>query len=123
MKELTKEEKAQITSLSASGWTWFKIGKYLKRSPHTIKKYLLQPDAAKETGDKRLALAEKYEVKAEKILDSISDKDMERAGLSQKALASGICLTKSAELRTVGPPGINVSIIVNLIQALKNWEK
>jgi len=124
MKEgLSEEEKTQVMTLAADGWPPYRIGKHLKRSPHTIKKFLRQPDVVKEVKDQRTALADKYEAKAERILDSISDEDLKRASLQQKSISSGVCLDKATQLRGEGPVSINFHVMIDLLQAVRDMQK
>lgn len=91
----TVAERAQITTLSASGMSQNKIAKNIKRSRHLVRNVLAEPETQKVVGDEKAALAALYRGKARDVVTSISDSDIAKASLQQKSVSSGILLDKS----------------------------
>jgi predicted transcriptional regulator len=117
---LTTEQKAQIATLSAGGWSQNKIAKEVGRSRTAVKNALAEPEMKKAVIDEKQELAELYRSKARAVVTSISDADIGKASLQQKAISSGVLLDKS--LLLVGEPtGINVSVTVlmDVVEAIK----
>jgi hypothetical protein len=119
---LNDEEKRQIETLSAAGWSPHRIGKHLKRSPHTIVKHLSQPGIAAKVQDEKTVLAEKYRAMARKALDSISDGDLLKSSALQKATISGICTDKALVL-TGETPSIDVHILLEAVAAVREMRR
>jgi hypothetical protein len=116
--QLNEEEKRQIETLSAAGWSPHRIGKHLKRSRHTIVKHLSQPGIAAKVQDEKSVLAEKCRAQAHRILDSINDTDISKASLQQKSISSGVLLDKSL-LLTGDAPSVNIHILLEAVQAVR----
>jgi len=116
MKErLALKEKETIKTLYASGKTFCGISKAIKRSPHTIKKYLLSDPAIIENVEGiKEELAGMFEDTAKKMLSSISDADIQKINAYQRTLSAGISSDKAAQLRghsaAVGPVQINIRV-------------
>ena len=91
----------------------------MKRSPHTVKAYLEKPEIAGEVADTKLELANLYQEKAKKVLAEVSDEDIKKASLQQKAVSSGIFLDKTEMLRLGQGPGVNVNVMINLLDAIR----
>ena len=110
---LTTEQKAQIATLSAGGWSQNKIAKEVGRSRTAVKNALAEPEIQKAVIDEKAELAELYRSKARAVVTSISDKDIDKASLQQKAISSGVLLDKSL-LLAGEPTGINVNVLALL---------
>ena len=117
---LTTEQKAQIATLSAGGWSQNKIAKQVGRSRTAVKNALAEPEMKKAVIDEKQELAELYRSKARAVVTSISDGDISKASLQQKAISSGVLLDKSL-LLTGEPTGINVNVLalLDVVEAIK----
>jgi hypothetical protein len=115
---LNDEEKVKIEVLAADGQSPTRIAKLVKRSPHTVQKHLEQPGVAEKVQDEKAVLAEKYRAQARRILDSINDKDIEKASLQQKSISSGVLLDKSLLLAGDVPP-IRVEILLAAVSEIR----
>ena len=80
------------------------------------------PELVEEVADKKAELAERYQAEARRILDSISDKDIDKASLQNKAVSSGIFLDKALLLRD-GLPAININILLTAVEAIKQMRR
>lgn len=98
-KHLTGTEKEQIKGLIASGLTYNATGVELKRDPHTIKKFAIQPEVARSIEEMRNALAIQFENLAERMLTSISDTDITSLSAYQRTLSAAVSVDKSQLLR------------------------
>src|SRR5215472_11187391 len=106
MKEgLTAEEKQTITTLSADGWPPYRIAKQMNRSPHTVRRYLNQPEAIAEVRDEKQELAVLYREKARACVAAIDDEKIAKSSALQLATAAGICTDKA--LLLAGQPTQN----------------
>jgi len=119
---LTDAEKQQITSWSADGWTPYKIAKHLGRSAHTIARYLKQPEVVAAVKDEKAELSRKYQDKAKVILETIDGPIIQKAGLKDRAIASGICLDKSLAL-SGEQPSINLVALLDVAELLRSQER
>ena len=119
MKEgLSTAEQAQVKTLSADGWPPYRIGKQLGRSPHTVARFLKQPEVLAAVRDEEAELAQLYKEKARKVVESISAVDIEKASLQQKSISSGVLLDKSL-LLAGGLPTFNVQILLQVAEVLR----
>lgn len=121
-ERLNTEEKAKITTLAADGQRPGRIAKVVQRSPHTVRKFLQEPEAQRQVEDEKQKLAERYRTEARRILDSISDKDIERASLQQKSISSGVLLDKSLLLAGEAT-SINVTVLLDAVRAVKEHRR
>ena len=94
-EHLDTEEKAQITTMAADGQSPARIAKQVRRSHHTVKRFLSEPETQRQVRDEKAVLAEIYRSKARRIVESISEEDIAKASLQQKSIASGVLLDKS----------------------------
>ena len=117
-QQLTNEEKQQITSLAADGWSDYRIGKAVNRSPHTVKAFLSKPEVVKDVQSEKSELAVLYQQKAHEIVASISDSDIAAASLQQKAISSGVLLDKSL-LLSGQPTGINIQVLLDVAALIR----
>jgi IS30 family transposase len=121
-KALIVGELEKAKALSALGHSCRAIGKELGRSDKTIKKALTRsPEVIQEVKDIKAELAERYQAEARRILDSINDKDIEKASLQNKAVSSGILLDKALLLKGEAT-SINVSVLLDAVQAAKEYQ-
>ena len=115
---LNDEEKVKIEVLAADGQSLKRIGKLVKRSPHTVQKHLEQPEVQQRVENEKEELAKIYRAQARRILDSINDKDIEKASLQQKSISSGVLLDKSLLLAGDVPP-IRVEILLAAVSEIR----
>jgi len=92
---LTTKQKAQIATLSAGGLSQNKIAKHIGRSRHAVKNTLALPEIQHAVQDEKAELSALYKDAARRVLVSISDSDIEKANLLQKATSSAIMIDKS----------------------------
>jgi hypothetical protein len=118
-EHLDTEEKAQITTLAADGQSPVRIGKVINRSPHTVRKYLSDPETQRQVQDEKAVLAEICRGKARRIVESINEQDIAKASLPQKAISFGVLLDK-ALLLSGQPTQINVSVLLDAVQAIRD---
>ena len=118
-EHLDTEEKAQITTLAADGQSPARIAKQVGRSHHTVKRFLSEPETQRQVTDEKAVLAEIYRSKARRIVESISEEDIAKASLQQKAIASGVLLDKSLLLAGDMPP-IRIEILLHAVQAIRD---
>jgi hypothetical protein len=115
---LDDKEKETIKILAADGQSATKIGKQVKRNPHTVRKFLAEPEVERQVQDEKSVLAAKYRGKALKVLESINDEDISKASLQQKSISSGVLLDKSL-LLTGEMPSINVTVLLDAVSAIR----
>src|SRR6516225_12261129 len=121
MKEgLTNEEKQQITTLSADGWPGYRIAKHLSRSPHTIRRYLNQPEVMAEVRDEKQELAVLYREKARACVTAIDADKISKSSALQLATAAGICTDKA--LLLAGKPTVNVAVLLEVAELIRQRE-
>ena len=96
---LTLEEKERAKVMFANGLTFSAIGRELKRSPHTIKAYLVKPDTTIEVEKTKQDLADFFEGMATRMLASITDEDIRKINAYQRTVAAGISTDKMRLLR------------------------
>ena len=107
--------------LAADGQSPARIGKIVKRSPHTVARHLEQPGVAEKVENEKEELAKLYRSQARRIVESINDKDIEKASLQQKSIASGVLLDKSL-LLAGDMPTVNWVVLLDAVQAAKALE-
>jgi hypothetical protein len=94
---LAEQEKAKV--LHAEGRTYHAIALTLKRSPHTIKAYLVKPEVVPEIQKVKKELADMFEDLARKMIDSITPEDISKINAYQRTLSGGIATDKMRLLR------------------------
>jgi hypothetical protein len=92
---LDTEEKAMIATLAATGKTPYSIGKEIDRDIRTIQAALKSEEVQGMVVETQERLGLKYQAVAEKILDSITETDLEKASLQQKSISSATMLDKA----------------------------
>lgn len=92
---LDTAEKTKIATLAAAGKTPYSIGKEIDRDIRTIRAALKSEEVQAMVQETQERLGLKYQAVAEKILDSITDADLEKASLQQKSISSATMLDKA----------------------------
>lgn len=106
---LTTKEKTTIAALAAQGKTPHAIGKEIGRSENTVSAALKKPETALAVQDFTERFATKLEVAAERVLDAVTEADLEKASLKDKAIAAGVFFDKARLAR--GQSTSNVSLL------------
>jgi hypothetical protein len=114
----TVEDQETIVTLRASGLSQTKIAQTVGRSRSLVKNVLAKPEVKKAVIDEKAELAAIYREKARAVVTSISDADIGKASLQQKAIASGILLDKSLILFGEAPT-INIHLLLEVVAAIK----
>lgn len=104
------EEKTKAAALLASGMTPNAVGKVLGRDPKTIRSLAGKPETQIQVADFTERFAGKLEATAERILDSVTQADIEKASLKDRAVSLGIFHDKARAARGQSV-GANVSIL------------
>src|SRR5271157_2474572 len=117
---LTVEQRQQITTMAAAGWSQNKIAKTIGRSRNAVKHYLDKPEAIAAIVDERQELVEIYREKARDCVVAIDDEKIAKSSALQLATASGICLDKSLLLD--GKPTVNVAVLVEVCDLIRKQD-
>ncbi len=121
---LTTEQKTQVATLSAAGWSQNKIAKTIARSRHAVKLALEKPEVQQAVHDEKAELAGIFRQKSRDVVSSISDVDIAKASLQQKSISSGVLLDKS--LLLAGEPteilGMQVQVLMDLAGAIRRQD-
>jgi hypothetical protein len=117
---LTSEEQEKAEILAASGQTPNYIAKGLGRNRRTVAKFLREPDVRQQVSAQREVLAEKFSQAADRIVSSITPEDISKATLQQKMIAAGVAVDKAAILRDELPPTINLSMVWEVVDAIRD---
>jgi hypothetical protein len=96
---LNFDEIETIKILRANGLTFHAISLKINRDPKTVKKACLDPVIADEIKEIQEVLADQYENLARRMMDSITDADIQKINAYQRTIASGICTDKMRLLR------------------------
>ena len=91
---LTLQEQEKVKTLSASGKTPHSIAKELKRSPHTIRRYISCPEASTQIQEIKEELSGMFEGLAKRMITSISDEDILKINAYQRTVSAGISTDK-----------------------------
>ncbi len=121
--QLSFHEIEQIKVLRASGLTFHAISLELKRDPKTVKRTCLDPMVASEIMEIQEELADAYEGLGRRMIDSITNEDIQKLNAYQRTIASGICTDKMRLLRNESTQNISVDDINKSIEELKNEER
>ncbi len=113
---LNTSELAQITVLRASGLTFHAISKQLGRAPQTIKKACLNPEMAPQIEQVKVALADRFEDLATRMVVSISDEDIMALDGYKKTLSGAIATDKMRLLRGASTENISLHAIIERIE-------
>jgi len=96
---LNFDEIETVKLLRANGLTFHAISLKINRDPKTVKKACLDPVIASEIIEIKEVLADQYENLARRMMDSITDADIQKINAYQRTIASGICTDKMRLLR------------------------
>jgi len=119
---LNTEERAKITTMAAAGISQTKIAKTIGRSRHMVKNALAQPEIQRDIRDEKQELAALYKEKARDVLVSIDAGTIAKGNLLQKATSSAILLDKSLLLSGDATGNINVSVLLDVVDAIRARE-
>jgi len=115
---VTLEEKEKIKVMYASGESYRAIAQAIGKAPNTIKHYLKSsPAVMVEVAEKKKDLIALYGELAERMVVSISDKDIEKINALQRTIASATAVDKMRLLRDESTD--NVSLIVKTLHEIK----
>ena len=114
---LNFDEIETVKILRANGLTFHAISQEINRDPKTVKKACLDPIIASEIIEIQEVLADQYESLSRKMIDSITDEDIEKLNAYQRTIASGICTDKMRLLRNESTSKINIDTINENIDA------
>ena len=117
---LTTAEVAQVKTMAAAGYSCRAIGRSLQRSAHTVKRFLSRPEVVRDVESEKQELATEYRGKARDILTSVDDATITKAGLKDRAIASGVFLDKSLALTGEAPVVLNVSALLDVAELLRD---
>ncbi len=120
---LDTSELAQITVLRASGLTFHAISKQLGRAPQTIKKACLNPERAPQIAQVKVALADRFENVAVRMLTAISDKDIMALDAYKKTLSAAISTDKMRLLTGQSTENISLRAIIEKIEREEREER
>ena len=116
---LTETERERAKVLHASGKTPSAIAKGMGRSHHTLRKFLDKPEVREQVGVQREVLAGMFDHVAHRIVGAVTPEDVSKATLQQKMVSAGIAVDKAALLRGEIPTTVNVTVLLDLVQAIK----
>jgi predicted transcriptional regulator len=107
-ESLTLEEQERAKVLRAANQTFHKIALTLGRSPHTIKKFLIEPEVVPEVQRVKKELADMFEDVSVRMLTSITDEKIDRLNPLQCTTAAAIATDKMRLLRNQSTERIDV---------------
>jgi hypothetical protein len=81
------------------------------------------PEAIAEVQSIKADLADLYESLNRQVLESVTEKDLQSASLLQKATTSGIFTNKMRLLRSESTSNINVRLLIDVLQALRDRDE
>ncbi len=116
---LTAAEKAQITTLTADGWSPTRIARHIGRSRHAVRNALANPETQRAVKDEKAELAEMYKKQARAIVASIDQETIEKANLLQRMTSAGIATDKALTLTGDTPP-IRVELLVQAVEVMRH---
>jgi hypothetical protein len=114
---LTLTEKETINALSASGKTPHAIGVELRRSPHTVKRHLQCPEAQQRVNTIKRELADLFEELSRRMIESITEKDIQKINAYQRTVAAGISTDKMRLLRNLSTQNLDISAALEEAEA------
>ncbi len=112
---LTMDEREQVKTLLAMGKTYNAVATQIGRDAKTVKKCGEQ--MAPAIVEKKKELAEWYEEIAHRMLESISQEDIERINAYQRIVSSGIATDKMRLLRDQTTD--NIAVLVASLKELQ----
>ncbi len=117
---LTAQEKEKTKVLYASGKSFNAIGVEIRRSPHTVKRYLQCPEAQEHVEEIKKELSDMFEDLARKMIDSITDADVLKLNAYQRTLSSGIAVDKMRLLKDQSTQNISLHEILELQEKVED---
>jgi hypothetical protein len=120
---LTETERERAKVLRASGKTPSAIAKGMGRSHHTLQKFLDKPEVQKQVSIQREELASMFDHVAHRVVSSVTPEDVTKATLQQKMVSAGIAVDKAALLRGEIPVTVNVSVLLDLRDAIRDMRR
>ncbi|ODS34503.1 MAG: hypothetical protein SCARUB_00379 [Candidatus Scalindua rubra] len=105
---LNFDEIETVKLLRANGLTFHAISLKINRDPKTVKKACLDPIIASEIIEIQEVLADQYESLSRRMIDSITDDDINKLNAYQRTIASGICTDKMRLLRNESTENISM---------------
>jgi hypothetical protein len=90
------------------------------RSHHTLQKFLNKPETREQVSVQREELAGMFDQVAGRVLDAVTQKDIEKANLVQKMTSAGIAIDKAAMLRGEMPSAINMVAVLDLAELIRS---
>jgi len=106
--------------MHAGGATPHAIAKGMGRSHHTLQKYLARPEVRQVVGVQREELAGMFDSVAHRIVGAVTPEDIQKANLVQKLTSAGIAVDKASMLRGELPPAINVTVLLDVMEAIRS---
>jgi len=116
-------ELEQVKALRASGLTYHAISKQLGRNHKTIKKACLDPEMAPQIEQVKVALADRFENVAVRMLTAISDKDINALDAYKKTLSAAISTDKMRLLTGQSTENISLHAIIEKIEREEREER
>ncbi len=92
---LDTTEKATIATLAATGKTPYSIGKDIGRDIRTVQHALETGEVQAMVSEAQERLGLKFQALSERILDSVTDTDLEKASLQQKTISAATMMDKA----------------------------
>ena len=96
--------------------TFHAISKRLNRAPQTIKKACLTPERAPQIAQVKVALADRFENVAVRMLTAISDEDITRINAYQRTLSAAISTDKMRLLTGQSTENMSLHAIIEKIE-------
>lgn len=118
---MTDEEKVQIKSFLAVGFSPTAIGKKLNRDHKTILAYTKKPETVLEVAELKEDLADAYEGLARRMLDSITEEDIQKINAYQRTIAASAATDKMRLLRNQSTS--NASLFFRIVQESCNTQQ
>ncbi len=109
-------ELQQVKAFRAAGLTYHAISKRLDRDPKTIKKACLNPERAPQIAQVKVALADRFENVAVRMLTAISDEDINALDAYKKTLSAAISTDKMRLLTGQSTANIALHEIVEAME-------
>ncbi|MFA4828432.1 MAG: hypothetical protein WC855_13265 [Thermodesulfovibrionales bacterium] len=116
-KPLTMPELEKAKALYAIGKSYHAIGLELNRDSKTIKKWLSEPETAKEIQVIKGELSEMFEGMAKKMLESITEDDISRINAYQRTLSAAVSTDKARLLK--GESTENISLHTKVMASME----
>ena len=108
---LNYHEIEEIKILRADGLTFHAISQKINRDPKTVQKACLDPVIASEIIEIKEVLADQYENLARRMIDSITEEDIQKINAYQRTIASGICTDKMRLLRNESTENFSIDAL------------